>query len=438
MTPSSTGAVRTSRPDTTTMRLEGIHHVTCITGDAPRQRRLLHPRARAAARQEDGQPGRPDRLPPLLRGRGGQRRGRHHVLRVPGRPSRPSRRRDGAHRHRSASAPRRRSTSGRSASPRRASQSHASRAGSRFEDPEGLGLELAVVAGHRRAARRAPPGDPGRARAAGLRRRPRLQRATPGEAARSSRTRSASRRPASADWEVRGAARGGLYGYDPPPPGRRPRRRHRPPRRLGVDDGGARGLAAPRRRGRDAPDAGDRPLLLPLDLLPRAERRPLRDRDARPGLHDRRGPGAPRRALILPPAFEHLRDRRSSPCSRRCPTRAAPGRRDRRDGAGTRRPAPRERREPEGALVLLHGRGADEHDLFPLLDLARPGAAAARHHAARAAHLPPGGATGTRSAGSRRPTRRPSTRRRHSSRHSSTGCRCRWTASSSAASRRAR
>ena len=24
--------------------------------------------------------------------------------------------------------------------------------------------------------------------------------------------------------------------------------------------------------------------------------------------------------------------------------------------------------EPEGALVLLHGRGADEHDLFPLLD----------------------------------------------------------------------
>jgi len=28
--------------------------------------------------------------------------------------------------------------------------------------------------------------------------------------------------------------------------------------------------------------------------------------------------------------------------------------------------------EPEGALVLLHGRGADEHDLFPLLDLLDP------------------------------------------------------------------
>jgi phospholipase/carboxylesterase len=28
--------------------------------------------------------------------------------------------------------------------------------------------------------------------------------------------------------------------------------------------------------------------------------------------------------------------------------------------------------EPEGALVLLHGRGADEHDLFPVLDLLDP------------------------------------------------------------------
>jgi predicted esterase len=28
--------------------------------------------------------------------------------------------------------------------------------------------------------------------------------------------------------------------------------------------------------------------------------------------------------------------------------------------------------EPEGALVLLHGRGADEHDLYPLLDALDP------------------------------------------------------------------
>lgn len=29
--------------------------------------------------------------------------------------------------------------------------------------------------------------------------------------------------------------------------------------------------------------------------------------------------------------------------------------------------------EPEGALVLMHGRGADEHDLFPLFDALDPG-----------------------------------------------------------------
>lgn len=29
--------------------------------------------------------------------------------------------------------------------------------------------------------------------------------------------------------------------------------------------------------------------------------------------------------------------------------------------------------DPAGALILLHGRGADEHDLFPLLDILDPG-----------------------------------------------------------------
>ena len=61
------------------------------------QRRLLHPRARAAAGEEDGQPGRPDRLPPLLRGREGQRRLGHHVLRVSGRDARQGRPGDGPH-----------------------------------------------------------------------------------------------------------------------------------------------------------------------------------------------------------------------------------------------------------------------------------------------------------------------------------------------------
>lgn len=53
----------------------------------------------------------------------------------------------------------------------------------------------------------------------------------------------------------------------------------------------------------------------------------------------------------------------------------------RRDAAG----------EPEGALVLLHGRGADENDLYPLLDLLDPerrllGVTPGGPH-----HLPPGG-----------------------------------------------
>jgi len=47
--------------------------------------------------------------------------------------------------------------------------------------------------------------------------------------------------------------------------------------------------------------------------------------------------------------------------------------------------------EPEGALVLLHGRGADENDLYPLLDLLGPerrllGVTPGGPH-----HLPPGG-----------------------------------------------
>ena len=45
---------------------------------------------------EDRQPGRPDRLPPVLRRRAGSAGLRPHVLRVPGRRARPRRRRDGA------------------------------------------------------------------------------------------------------------------------------------------------------------------------------------------------------------------------------------------------------------------------------------------------------------------------------------------------------
>ena len=48
------------------MRLEGIHHVTAITGDAPGNVDFYTRRPRPADGREVRQPGRPDRVPPLL------------------------------------------------------------------------------------------------------------------------------------------------------------------------------------------------------------------------------------------------------------------------------------------------------------------------------------------------------------------------------------
>src|SRR5206468_9343751 len=48
--------------------------------------------------------------------------------------------------------------------------------------------------------------------------------------------------------------------------------------------------------------------------------------------------------------------------------------------------------EPEAALVLLHGRGADEHDLFPVLDLLDPDRRLLGITPRGPLSLPPGGA----------------------------------------------
>jgi phospholipase/carboxylesterase len=48
--------------------------------------------------------------------------------------------------------------------------------------------------------------------------------------------------------------------------------------------------------------------------------------------------------------------------------------------------------EPEGALVLFHGRGTDEHDLFPLLDMLDPERRLLGATARGPLSLPPGGA----------------------------------------------
>jgi len=47
---------------------------------------------------------------------------------------------------------------------------------------------------------------------------------------------------------------------------------------------------------------------------------------------------------------------------------------------------------PQGALVLLHGRGADEHDLYPLLDMLDPEQRLLGVTARGPLSLPPGGA----------------------------------------------
>src|SRR5690348_14971018 len=48
--------------------------------------------------------------------------------------------------------------------------------------------------------------------------------------------------------------------------------------------------------------------------------------------------------------------------------------------------------EPQGALVLFHGRGADEYDLFPLLDLFDPERRLVGATPRGPLSLPPGGA----------------------------------------------
>src|SRR5881227_558265 len=48
--------------------------------------------------------------------------------------------------------------------------------------------------------------------------------------------------------------------------------------------------------------------------------------------------------------------------------------------------------EPEGALVLFHGRGADERDLFPLLDALDPERRLVAATPRGPLSLPPGGA----------------------------------------------
>ena len=254
------------------VKLEGIHHVTCITGDAPANvefyagtlgLRLV----KKTVNQDD-----PTVYHLFYADERGSAGADITFFEYPGAPRGRAGRRDGAPRSSSASPPRRRSTSGPSG--RTASASFGSVL---IHDPEGLALELVVddsgdeplIAEHPEIPRelalrgfagvRAYSSDYGRSAMFlwGLGFTPGLGGARR-EARRLLRLR---RRPRGAR-PVRAPARCTTSR------GRRSRRSTRP---------GARRCALARR----AADAGDRPLLLPLDLLPRAERRAVRDRDAR-------------------------------------------------------------------------------------------------------------------------------------------------------------
>ena len=142
-------------------------------------------------------------------------------------------------------------------------------------------------------------------------------------------------------------------------------------------------------------------------------------------------------ALILPPAFEHLRAQIEPALTPLPDPRAAWATsvttRARATSSGPR-PA-----SPEGALVLLHGRGADEHDLFPLLDALDPERRLLGITPRGPLALPPGGAHWYRLGGI--PTPDPDTffpTLRGRGRVPRRASRCRSSASCSAASRRAR
>ena len=116
--------------------------------------------------------------------------------------------------------------------------------------------------------------------------------------------------PSGEGWEIRGEQRGSWYAYDEPPEasGHR-RRRHRASRRLELGDGRPRGLARSSRRRRCDP----------TQIIDRFWFRSIYFREPSGVLFEiaTMGPGFTTdeplehlgESLVLPPAFEHLRER---------------------------------------------------------------------------------------------------------------------------------
>src|SRR5947209_6080297 len=133
---------------------------------------------------------------------------------------------------------------------------------------------------------------------------------------------------------------------------------------MGLPRRGPSRLAAARPGRRGPRHRGARPRLLPLDLLPRAGRRAVRDRHPLPRLCGRRGSRPSRRRA--PVAADA---RASAPPARADPDAADQSTHLVSELHHLERPADG---TPEGLLVLHHGRGADEHDLLPLADILDP------------------------------------------------------------------
>ena len=249
--------------------------------------------------QEDGQPGRPDRLPPLLRRRARQPRRRHHLLRVPGRAAGPRGRGHGAPDPLRVGSDGGARLLGATGSPTRASRRRATATRSASPTPRGSVSSCAssrprdepLVADHPEIPRelalqgfdgvRAYAADPERSRRL-------LEEALGFEPA------------ATTSWEVRGAHRGGTYAYDAP----RPSAGSAAPARCTTSPGPRRWMST--RRGASAsPQAGATPT-------------PVIDRFWFRSVYFREPSGVLFEIATLGPGFATDEDRSSTSASRWC------------------------------------------------------------------------------------------------------------------------